>query len=91
MVCTYSSGPSMTAGPTDRVTLIIMIWPLLMTIGTNIFDDKCDGAVVKQLVIDCNADEEEDALHEEANGGIEGGDLLYQIPVCVYRMPIVPQ
>ena len=31
VVCTYSSGPSMT-GPTDRVTLItIMIWPFLMT------------------------------------------------------------
>ena len=27
-------------------------------------------------------------LHEEANPGIEGGDLLYQILV-VYRMPIV--
>ena len=29
--------------------------PFLMTIGRHIFDDKCDGTVVKQMVIDCNA------------------------------------
>ena len=28
---------------------------------------------------DWDADEED----KEANGGIEGGDLLYQIPVCI--------
>ena len=30
-------------------------------------------------IVDWDADEED----KEANGGIEGGDLLYQIPVCI--------
>ena len=52
--------------------------------GNDVDDDRNYATRVKMLkfldqIVDWDADEED----KEANGGIEGGDLLYQIPVCI--------
>ena len=68
----------------DSIGDNLMSFVMTLSCGNDVDDGKNYATRVKMLkfldqIVDWDADEED----KEANGGIEGGDLLYQIPVCI--------